>query len=86
MQGGGEMKIFDFATMKNICDEINALRQNLPEIAKELDDCLFAVMKNHTPKCGHGTCSCQTMTAEEFHRERNIQFGTTSEAKSYEFN
>ncbi len=77
--------MIEFGTMKEICEEINTLRQIFPEIAKELDKCLFEVMSNHTPKCGHGTCSCQVMTAGKFHSERNLKFGTANEAKSHEF-
>ncbi len=78
--------MIEFGEMVEFADCINALREAFPELAKEIDKCLFEVMNNHTPKCGHGNCSCQTMTAEQFHFERNLKFGTTSEAKSYEFN
>jgi hypothetical protein len=66
-------KIFEFSR------EIDALRQIFPELAREIDKCLFDVTTNHTPKCGYGTCSCQTMTFAKFHSERNRRFGTTGE-------
>ena len=78
-------KILDFGEMFEFCNELNVLRQMFPELAPELDKCLFEVLNNHTPKCGHGSCSCQTMTLENFHAERNLKFGTISEAR-YEFN
>ena len=74
--------MIDFNLMLEFCDEMNALRLMFPEIAKELDKCLFEIMNNHTPKCGHGTCSCMAMTFEQFRLERNLKFGTTSEAFS----
>jgi hypothetical protein len=77
---------FDAAAMFEFCNNMNALRQGFPEFAKELDKCLFEIMKNHTPRCGHASCSCETMTAEQFHIERNLKFGTTDEVNSYEFN
>jgi hypothetical protein len=79
-------KQIDFGAFIEFSQEINRLRQIFPELAPELDKCLFDVMKNHVPKCGHGTCNCQTMTADRFHEERNLLFGTQSEAQSYEFN
>jgi len=78
--------MIDFNSMFEFIAEMDTLRLLFPELTKELDRCLFDVMNNHTPKCGHGNCSCQTMTAEQFHAERNLKFGTTSEARSYEFN
>ena len=76
----------EFLEMVEIADALNDLRHAHPIAAKIFDKCLFDVMNNHTPKCGHGTCSCQTMTFEKFHDERNVQFGTTSEVKCFEFN
>lgn len=78
--------MIEFGTMMEFIGEVGAMREMFPELSKELDKCLFDVMNNHTPKCGHGNCSCQTMTFEQFHFERNLKFGTTSEAQSYEFN
>ncbi len=75
----------EFAPLVEFIDEVNALREMFPELAKELDKCLFDVLDNHVPKCGHATCSCQTMTVEQFHAERNLKFGR-GEVKSYEFN
>jgi len=76
----------EFAPLMEFIGEIGALREMFPEIARELDNCLFEVLSNHTPKCGHGNCACQTITSEQFHFERNLKFGTPSEARSYEFN
>jgi len=71
----------EFAPLMEFIGEIGALREMFPEIARELDNCLFEVLNNHTPKCGHGTCSCQTMTADQFHAERNLKFGITKSKK-----
>lgn len=76
--------MIEFNVVLEFTDDANALREAFPQLAEEIDKCLFEVLKNHTPKCGHGNCSCQTMTSEQFHLERNLKFGTTSEAKSYE--
>ena len=73
----------EFLEMMQIADALNALRAAHPVAAISFDRCLFEIMNNHAPKCGHGTCSCQTMTFEKFHAERNLKFGT--EKKSYEF-
>ena len=76
----------EYETIFEFSQKINTLRQIFPELARELDQCLFEVMNKYTPKCGHGTCPCQTMTAEQFHVERNLLFGTTKQAQSREFN
>ena len=80
----GENEMIEHETMMEFIGEIGALRIMFPELAKELDKCLFDVMNNHTPKCGHGTCSCQTMTFERFHAERNLKFDATKEERIYE--
>jgi hypothetical protein len=78
--------MIEFLEMIQIADDLNLIREQHPGIAKELDKCLFEILNNHTPKCGHGNCSCETMTFEQFHFERNLKFGTASEARCYEFN
>ena len=80
------MKQIDFLEMREIADDLNFIREQHPGCAKELDKCLFEIMNNYTPKCGHAACDCMQMTFQRFHEERNIKFGTTGEAKSYEFN
>lgn len=71
----------EFETIFEFSQKIDALRRCFPEFAAELDRCLFDVTSRHTPKCGMGSCSCQTMTAEQFHAERNARFGATGEAR-----
>lgn len=72
-------------TMALFAQEMNALRKNFPEFARELDKCLFDVGKNHLRSCGHANCGCAISFAD-FHAERNRIFGTINEAKSYQFN
>ena len=78
--------MIDSGSMVEFIGEISALRVMFPELSKEIDKCLFDVLNNHTPKCGHGNCACQTTTFEQFHYERNLEFQTLSEAEHYEFN
>lgn len=76
----------EFLEMVQIADDLNFIRENHPTVARLIDKCLFDILNQHTPKCGHGNCSCQTMTFEQFHAERNLKFSAESKAKSYEFN
>lgn len=78
--------MIEFLEMVQIADDLNFIREQHPTISKELDPCLFEVMSNHTPKCGHAACDYQAMTFERLHIERNLLLRTTNEAKSYEFN
>ena len=74
----------EMATMAEFAEEMNTLRKIFPEFARELDKCLFDVGKNRLRSCGEASCGCQVSFAD-FHAERNRNFGTTGEAKSYEF-
>lgn len=56
--------------------EMKAIRSMFPELAREIDRCVFDA-SDHLGKCGHATCDCQ-MTFEQFHRARNVAFGTFS--------
>ena len=71
--------MIEFLEMIQITDDLNFTRENHPTIVKEIDKCLFEIMNSHTPKCGHGNCSCMQMTFEQFHFERNLKFGTKVE-------
>lgn len=71
--------------MSEFVREIKTIRFMFPELAKEIDRCIYDAGQNNLGSCGHATCDCQ-MTFERFHELQNIQYGTTSEAKSYEFN
>jgi len=77
--------MINFNSMQELCEEMNALRLAFPEVARELDDCLFRILQNHTPKCGHGTCSCQMMNIEHFHIERSFIFDSREKGE-YETN
>lgn len=74
-----------FAALMEFRVEMDAIRIMFPEFIREIDKCIYDVGQKFTPKCGEGNCVCQ-WTFEKFHDEQNIQFGTKSEAESYEFN
>ncbi len=75
----------EMAIMAEFAEEMNTMRKNFPEFARELDKCFFDVEKKHLRSCGHANCGCASSFAD-FHAECNRIFGTASEAKSYEFN
>lgn len=71
----------EFLEMVQIADALDTLRQNFPAAARTFDKCLFEILDNHTPKCGHASCGCMQMTFEIFHGERNIKFRRSGEEK-----
>lgn len=66
--------MIDNSEMDDIAARFDFMRENHPSVARELDRCLFEIMSNHAPKCGHAACDCMSMTFDRFHRERNIKF------------
>lgn len=62
--------------------EMKRIRAAFPELAKEIDRCLFDAGQNHLDSCGHGTCECQ-MSFEQFHDAQNRAFKTGK--YNYEF-
>jgi len=69
--------------MCEFAKEIKAIRFMFPELAKEIDRCIYDAAQNNLGSCGHAACDCQ-MSFEQFHELQNIHYRTTE--KSYEFN
>ena len=57
--------------------EMKRIRKMFPELAREIDRCIFDAGQNHIRSCGHGTCECQ-MSFETFHARQNQAFGTVT--------
>ena len=68
------MSQIDFEKLTEFTQEINELRQNFPEFAREIDKCLYDISSNRLPKCGREACQCRTLTFEEFFALRNLLF------------
>lgn len=63
---------------------MNRVRATFPELAKEIDRCVFDVRHNNVPDCADPKCYCK-LSFEQFHEDQNAHY-QKSRKQNYEFN